>query len=148
MSAGTNVLRIATADQSGYVNLQTQGIALQGSINAPSYPWLSAGGPPTIASGFGTTPSIAHYNGWNVFVVNVGTGGTASSGVINTPNFGAGSVWVALCNDMTAAAGVTGLQTVQTAYTAGTITIQSQKAGVVTPWAASSLVAVIVMGCV
>lgn len=40
---------------------------------------------PTIASGFGTAPSIQMANGTASFRVNVGTGGTASSGVITMP---------------------------------------------------------------
>lgn len=37
---------------------------------------------PTISSGFGTTPSVPNNNGPAAFTVNVGTGGTASTGVI------------------------------------------------------------------
>ena len=37
---------------------------------------------PTISSGFGTTPSVVSGTSSRVFTVNVGTGGTASSGVI------------------------------------------------------------------
>ena len=40
---------------------------------------------PTISSGFGTTPSIVNSNGTAAFSINVGTGGTASSGVITLP---------------------------------------------------------------
>ena len=40
---------------------------------------------PTIASGFGTSPSIGVENGTAAFTVSVGTGGTASSGVITMP---------------------------------------------------------------
>jgi hypothetical protein len=40
---------------------------------------------PTIASGFGTSPNIALVNGTASFRVNVGTGGTANTGVISMP---------------------------------------------------------------
>jgi pectate lyase-like protein len=40
---------------------------------------------PTISSGFGTGASIASNNGTATFRLNVGTGGTASSGVIGLP---------------------------------------------------------------
>jgi len=37
---------------------------------------------PTISSGFGTSPSISANSTNNSFQVNVGTGGTATSGVV------------------------------------------------------------------
>ena len=40
---------------------------------------------PTIASGFGTDPSIPANNGTAAFTVNVGTGGSASAGVVTMP---------------------------------------------------------------
>lgn len=40
---------------------------------------------PTIASGFGTSPAILSSNGTANFRVNVGTGGSATSGVITLP---------------------------------------------------------------
>jgi phage-related tail fiber protein len=40
---------------------------------------------PVIASGFGATPSVVASNGTAVFTINVGTGGTASSGVLTMP---------------------------------------------------------------
>lgn len=45
---------------------------------------------PTIASGFGTSPSISGSNGTAAFQVTVGTGGTASTGVITMPAANAG----------------------------------------------------------
>jgi hypothetical protein len=50
----------------------------------------NSGSPPvTIASGFGTSPTVNASSSWRSFYVNVGTGGTASSGVINLPGAGA-----------------------------------------------------------
>lgn len=40
---------------------------------------------PTISSGFGTNPAILSSNGAATFRVNVGTGGSASSGVVGLP---------------------------------------------------------------
>lgn len=40
---------------------------------------------PTIASGFGTAPSISANNGNANFRINVGTGGSASTGTITLP---------------------------------------------------------------
>lgn len=47
--------------------------------------WVSTA--PTISSGFGTSPSIANNNGTGAFTINVGTGGTATSGVISLPQY-------------------------------------------------------------
>lgn len=99
---------------------------------------------PTISSGFGSSPSIANNNGTGAFVVNVGTGGTATSGVIGLPAATTG--WILHCIDITAAAGHTGLRTVQTASTTNSATIESQNsAGTATAWATGSLVRIIAM---
>lgn len=98
----------------------------------------------TISSGFGATPSIANSNGAMVTVINVGTGGVASSGVLALPAASTG--WVLHCIDITAAAGHTGLRTVQIASTTTTATIESQNsAGAATAWASGSLVRVIAL---
>lgn len=46
---------------------------------------LLSGTAPTVTSGFGNTPSIGTNNGAANFLVNVGTGGTAWSGIIGLP---------------------------------------------------------------
>jgi len=40
---------------------------------------------PTIASGFGSSPSVVVSNGTMAFQINVGTGGSATSGVVTMP---------------------------------------------------------------
>lgn len=45
---------------------------------------------PTIASGFGTSPSISIQNGTTAFEITVGTGGTDTSGVITLPTASGG----------------------------------------------------------
>lgn len=55
--------------------------------------------PPTIASGFGTSPSIVSSSGTVAFTVNVGTGGAASTGVITLP--ACTTRWVCSCTDAT-----------------------------------------------
>jgi len=116
--------------------------ALTGALNN-QMGWFDAY--PTITSGFGTSPSITNGNGTFSFIVNVGTGGTATSGVISM----VGSVlnfWVAFCLDITAAAGHTGLRTVMTSATTNSITIESQNSsGVATAWPAGSLVRIIAL---
>lgn len=98
---------------------------------------LIAGAAPTISSGFGTTPSVTTNNGTAAFLLNVGTGGTASSGVIGLPT--ATNSWNCFVTDTTAAANHTGLQTLQTGSTTTTVTVESQNsAGAATAWAAST----------
>lgn len=58
---------------------------------------LASSTAPTIASGFGSNPSIPNNNGTAAFTVNVGTGASASSGVITLPTATTG--WICTCND-------------------------------------------------
>ena len=81
MTLGANLTytgsTLAAAQTTGPVTATTayfMGVKLLNSATAP-----------TIASGFGTSPSIVNSNGTASFSVNVGTGGTASSGVITMP---------------------------------------------------------------
>jgi hypothetical protein len=54
---------------------------------------------PTISSGFGSGAAVASNNGTAAFTVNVGTGGTGSSGVIELPAAVTG--WNCFCTDIT-----------------------------------------------
>lgn len=54
---------------------------------------------PTISSGFGTSPSIASNNGTTTFRVNVGTGGTATTGTVGMPTASTG--WNCVVQDFT-----------------------------------------------
>lgn len=69
---------------SGYTNTTTQ--YQLGSV------LMFSATDPTIASGFGTSPSITLANGTASFFVNVGTGGTATNGAITMPA-GASNGW-------------------------------------------------------
>jgi hypothetical protein len=105
--------------------------------------YIATSSPPSISSGFGTAPSIANYNGSLVYVINVGTGGTASSGVIAMPYTSSHGL-IAICNDV---GNTAGLHTYQTASTTSTLTLTCQNsAGAAAAWAASTLVYVIAMG--
>lgn len=96
---------------------------------------------PTISSGFGTSPSIPTPNGSSAFTINVGTGGTATAGVIGLATATTG--WNCHVTDITAASGHTGLRTYITASTTTTATVESQNsAGAATAWAASSILRV------
>jgi len=84
---------------------------------------------PTISSGFGTSPSIVANtaNGTRTFQVNVGTGGTATSGVISFPAASHG--WGCAVTDMTS-----NIVTRVTAFTTTTMTVTAASA-----WAASDV---------
>lgn len=91
---------------------------------------------PTVSSGFGTNPSIAANNGTGAFTINVGTGGSASSGVIGLPTATTG--WVVNCTDLTTP-GVN--QTKQTAVstTSATVTNYNTTTGMAAAWTASDI---------
>lgn len=77
---------------------------------------------PIIASGFGSTPSIVHSNGTAAFQINVGTGGSATSGVITMPT--ASNGWSCQVADMTTPAKTT----TETAYSTTSITLTASTA--------------------
>jgi len=93
---------------------------------------------PTISSGFGTGPSVAGTAA--SFRVNVGTGGTATAGVIGMPTAATG--WNCTVANLTAlAANVANARTVQTASATTTVTVQNQtiSTGAALVWTASDI---------
>lgn len=89
---------------------------------------------PTISSGFGTGPSIVASSGTAAFEVNVGTGGTASAGVIGLPAATTG--WVCNCQDITTpSTNVTRMTANGT--TSCTVTNSAFGTGLATAWSAS-----------
>ena len=94
--------------------------------------FLPATGVPTISSGFGTTPAITA-NNTSAFKIVIGTGGTASSGVITLP--AATNGWIADANDVTNNALFVTSQSAETT-TSVTLTNYSRTTGAVTPWTA------------
>lgn len=98
---------------------------------------------PTIASGFGTNPSIASSNGTAAFTVNVGTGGSAQTGVITLPASSNG--WVVHAENLSTRSS-TVFQTKQTASTTTSVTIGSfDAAGAASAWVASDILAITAM---
>lgn len=92
---------------------------------------------PTISSGFGTNPSIVANNGTAAFTINVGTGGTANSGVIGLPAATTG--WAVQCMN-TSTNTATVFLTKQTATTTTTATIGNyDAAGAAAAWVASNV---------
>ena len=84
LSIGGNAATATTAtnQSGGTVNATTITGSVSYSLNGVL---LFSSTAPTISSGFGTTPLIVNQNGTAAFSVNVGTGGTASAGVIGLP---------------------------------------------------------------
>ena len=92
---------------------------------------------PTISSGFGTSPSIVASNGTAAFTIDVGTGGTASTGVIGLPAATTG--WAVQCMN-TSTNTATVFLTKQTATTTTTATIGNyDAAGAAAAWVASNV---------
>jgi len=89
---------------------------------------------PTIASGFGTSPSISANNGTLAFAIHIGTGGTASTGTLSLP--GATHGWACDATDITTQSASVFI-TKQTAYSSNSVTLtQYNDAAAATPWTA------------
>lgn len=102
-------------------------------------PWVSTVAP-TISSGFGTSPSIAKSNGTGAFTINVGTGGTATNGVIALPTIT--NAWKCTCNDITTQS-TTVFMCKQKASSASSATIANYNtSGAEAAWVASDIVQV------
>jgi len=102
--------------------------------------WIAKQTAPTVLSGFGTSPTVAG-NGTAGFTVNVGTGGTASSGVLTISSTAAPTGWACNAVDQTNAATA---NTVATPLSTTTITLTnySRTTGIATAWAASDVITV------
>jgi hypothetical protein len=102
---------------------------------------------PTVASGFGTSPVVTAPAGTGAFRLNVGTGGTASEGVLTMPATVAG--WNCAVENLTATAANDGDQrTVQTASTTTSVTVENQtiSTGAAVAWTASDVLALTCLG--
>lgn len=92
---------------------------------------------PTIASGFGTTPTIVHGNGTAAFQINVGTGGTAVNGNLTMPA-GAPNGWSVTCNYAGSSVNMN-TYAVSTSTTAVTLTNQTSTTGASVAWPSSTI---------
>lgn len=118
-------------------NLTTGTVKMTGGV------LLCSATAPTISSGFGTSPAIPANNGTCAFTVNVGTGGTASAGVVGLPTATTG--WVCTVTNRTGVNANRGDQhTVQTASATTTATFQNQtiSTGAALAWTASDVLSV------
>lgn len=91
---------------------------------------------PTIASGFGTSPTITAGVSTFAFTINVGTGGTASSGVITLPAAPTG--WIVWANDL-ATTGATATKQTAGTTTSATLTNYTLATGATAAWPASTV---------
>jgi hypothetical protein len=130
--SGTAILA-RLADDSGGANVGINNLQIGNIL-------LIGGATPTISSGFGTSPSIANNNGTAAFTINVGTGGTATSGVIGLPTATTG--WNCQATDITTNS-ATVFITKQTASTTTTATIGNfNTSAAAAAWAASDILRV------
>jgi hypothetical protein len=102
--------------------------------------WIGKNTLPTVSSGFGTSPTVAGASSAG-FTVNVGTGGTASSGIVSVSSAPAPTGWACSAVDQTNAATA---NTVATPLSTTTITLTnySRTTGIAAAWVASDVVVV------
>lgn len=139
-----NVTGNLTGDVTGNVTGDVVGDVEATTLSATTARLMSSTAP-TIASDFGTDAAIAAANGTAAFTVNVGTGGTATSGVLTLPAATTG--WICHVENRTAvAANVADARTVQIAATTTTVTVENQtiSTGAALAWTASD---VLVLSC-
>jgi hypothetical protein len=131
----------STGNVNGYINANW--IYPAGSLNACGY-WNSANPVNTLVptvSGFGTTPTLVHYQylpNMVTLTINVGTGGTATTGTVALTPGGvkpaAPNGWMGSCSDITTQS-ATVFSTLQTATTTSSFTIGNfNNTGVAAAW--------------
>jgi hypothetical protein len=113
-------------------------LLLKGALKVPNSLITSAA--PTLLSGFGENPSLIAANGTGAFRINVGTGGTATTGVIGLPVATTG--WNCFATDITTRNATVDLTkqiaSTQTSATMGDFTNQGSPGA----WAPSDVLAV------
>jgi hypothetical protein len=141
-SDSTTAMRVQNAGGSATVlNVNTTSsivdVTALGAIGTGNT-WISNTAP-TIASGFGSTPSVANNNGTAAFTINVGTGGSATSGVVTMPSAAHG--WSCSAVDSTTPASFVEA-VLPTSATSITIDNYSRTTGLAIAWTASDVLAV------
>jgi hypothetical protein len=95
---------------------------------------------PSIASGFGTSPALQNINGTAAFILHIGTGGVATSGVLTMPAATAG--WACDASDISSV-NATIFITKETSQTSTSVTLANfTTTGVAGAWAASDFLVV------
>lgn len=131
-------LQVRLADDSNYTTITastlnlTSTLGLQTTLLSVSVPTMGA---------CGTSPSVTANNGTAAFSVNVGTGGTASTCVVNLPTNTTG--WICDAFDITNPTTGGGYFVKQTAGTTTSVTFTGYNtAGAATAWTASDILRV------
>lgn len=124
-----------TANFNGQVNLNSTTVVPSGVAFAPGATAAFWGSTPTISSGFGSSPSISSSAGTLSFTVNVGTGASATSGVIGFPN-ACSHGYDCNCKDVTQATTATAItaQTTPFATNACTVVNKTMSTGALVAW--------------
>lgn len=145
--SGSAVLATSPTINSPALVTPSLGTPVSGTLSGcTGYPFnsLNFGAAPTISSGFGTGPSVVNSNGALTFVVNIGSGGTASAGVLAMPT--APNGWRGFCVQH----GSTGAPeadkiTLAATSTVNTLSLQCRNVSTGNPvaWGANSYVEVI-----
>lgn len=122
--------------------------SVAGTLAATNYRVASklsvSGTAPTISSGFGTSPTVPTNNGTAAFTINVGTGGTASSGVVAMPAATTG--WLCTVSPTGAPQAAAIMYSAPTSTTSITITNYTLTTGAALAWTASTVIGVKCVG--
>lgn len=135
----TTSIDFRLADDSAYANTRTSTAQVAQLTNLNNGVMFFNGTAPTISSGFGTSPSVVNSNGTVAFTINVGTGGTASSGVIGLSAATTG--WNCFASDQSTP-GTNVTKQTATATTTATLTNYNSTTGVAAAWTASDILKV------
>lgn len=117
---------------------------IAGALNGGSGNLIYSPTAPAIGSGFGTSPSVVANNGTAAFTVNVGSGGTANTGILKMPAAKTGYACHVAPNATPQAATLT-VATPLT-VTSETLTSYVVSTATVTPWTASTVLQVTCFG--
>ena len=133
--AGISRASAATIDIGNGTQGNTSGTVQASKYNIGTVAFIMSTAP-TISSGFGTSPTVPNSNGPGSFTVNVGTGGSATSGVVGLPTAAHG--WNCHAVDNTNVATIE-TECVTTSTTTATCTSYSRTTGSPTAWSASDI---------
>lgn len=139
ISSGTgNAVKLSAqgSDTDRSIEIQPAGAGTVNIDGGLKYVSLHASNTAPTISGFGTSPSVTANNGTSAFSINVGSGGTASTGTITFPT--AANHWV--CQFVEASNAPT-LVTAQTGGTSTTVAVTnySRTTGLATAWSANDI---------
>lgn len=141
--SGAGLVAVLGDDSANANFTAAAGIFSTNIVNGTSGRLYISASTPTIASGFGTSATVAASNGTPAFRVNVGTGGSATSGVIGLPTASTG--WNCFATDVTTPGANATKQSASTT-TSVTLTNYNTTTGMAAAWTASDILAVSCFG--